>query len=68
MWGTSLTYVNCVEVREASERFRARAKQCRDLARAARDDQQRQTLARMAEELDAEADLIDSEEPPQDQA
>ena len=64
MSGTSLTYVNYMEVREAPERFRARAKQCRDLAGAARDDQERQTLARMAEELDAEADLIDSQEAP----
>ncbi len=47
---------------EAAERFRARAKQCRELARAARDDQARQTLMRMAEELEAESALIDSEE------
>jgi hypothetical protein len=47
---------------EAAEGFRARAKQCRQLARDARDEKARETLSRMADELDAEAALIDSEE------
>ena len=47
---------------EESDRFRSRAKQCRELAKDARDDQSRQTLSEMAEELDAEADNIDEEE------
>ena len=42
--------------------FRARAKQCRSLARDARDGESRRTLDRMAEELDAEAEVIESEE------
>jgi hypothetical protein len=47
---------------EAAEQFRSRASECRKLARAARDDRARQTLSQMADELDAEAVLIDSEE------
>jgi hypothetical protein len=49
-------------VSEAAERFRARAKQCRQLARDARDQEARETLGQMADELDAEAGLIDSAE------
>lgn len=45
-----------------SERFRARAKQCRDLARNARNVSDRQSLSEMADELDAEAERIDAEE------
>lgn len=47
---------------EAADRFRLRAKQCRELAAAARDDHSRRTLSQMASELDAEADIIDAEE------
>jgi hypothetical protein len=47
---------------EDSERFRLRAKQCRELAAIARDDYSRDTLAQMAVELDQEADRIDAEE------
>jgi hypothetical protein len=47
-------------VGEVSDRFRKRAKQCRQLAGDAKDDRARQTLTQMASELDAEADLIDS--------
>jgi hypothetical protein len=46
---------------EASERFRARAKQCRELASTARANS-RQTLSDLSEELDAEAELIEAEE------
>jgi hypothetical protein len=49
-------------VNEASERFRTRAQQCRELATTARDAKARQTLSAMAEELDAEAELIEAEE------
>lgn len=48
-----------------SERFRMRAKQCRELAAVARDDYSRQTLAQMAVELDAEADAIEASEGPE---
>jgi hypothetical protein len=47
---------------EAADRFRARAKQCRELAAAARHDHSRRTLSHMAMELDAEATAIDAEE------
>jgi hypothetical protein len=47
---------------EASERFRARAKQCRELASSAREADSRQTLSDLSEELDAEAELIEAEE------
>jgi hypothetical protein len=57
-----LTFVNCGFVTEAADRFRARAKQCRTLARDARNDEARKTLIRMAEELEAEAAEIDSKE------
>ena len=45
-----------------AERFRLRARQCRELAAVARDPQSRDTLAQMAIELDMEADKIDAEE------
>jgi hypothetical protein len=47
---------------EDSERFRTRAKQCRDLAALARDSYSRETLSQMAVELDNEADTIDDDE------
>ena len=47
---------------EESERFRNRAKQCRTLARDARDDFQRDTLNSMADDLDAEAERLEAEE------
>lgn len=40
---------------EDSDRFRMRARQCRELAKIARDDLSRQTLEQMAHELDEEA-------------
>ena len=47
---------------EDSERYRQRAKQCRQLAALARDDYSRKTLTQMAVELDEEADSIEAEE------
>jgi hypothetical protein len=47
---------------EESDRFRSRAKQCRELAKDARDNQSRRTLNDMAEDLDAEAGKIEEEE------
>jgi len=47
---------------EAADRFRLRAKQCRELAAVARDEYSRKTLAQMAVELDEEADTIEAEE------
>jgi hypothetical protein len=44
-----------------SERFRVRAKQCRDLAAGARDEVSRLELSEMARELEEEADRIDAE-------
>jgi len=54
--------VNLGSVDDAT-RFRARARQCRDLAKDARDEESRQTLSEMAEELDAEAARIAAEIP-----
>jgi hypothetical protein len=47
---------------ESVERFRLRAKQCRELVKVARDPWSRDTLAQMALELDEEADRIEAEE------
>jgi hypothetical protein len=47
---------------DEADRFRMRAKECRDLAKAARDDAARQELLTIAGELEAEADKIDTEE------
>jgi hypothetical protein len=47
-----------------SDQFRKRARQCRELARDARDEQSRQTLSSMAADLEAEADMLDAEEAP----
>jgi hypothetical protein len=49
-------------MKEESDRFRIRARQCRELAQMARDDYARRTLNQMARELDEEAELIDREE------
>ena len=43
-----------------ADRFRSRAKQCRQLAQDARDEESRKTLDAMAEDLDGEADQIDA--------
>jgi hypothetical protein len=59
--GTSLTYVSSDKVDEAG-RFRARAIHCRELATNARDEQARQALTEMADDLEDEADKIDDEE------
>lgn len=42
-----------------------RAKQCRELAAVASDDDSRETLTQMAVELDAEADAIETDEGPE---
>jgi len=47
-----------------SDRFRARATECRDLAARAAAREIRDMLVRVAGELDEEADRIDKEEPP----
>lgn len=47
---------------EDAERFRMRARQCRELAELAKDDYSRGTLTQMALELDEEADLLEGEE------
>jgi len=44
---------------EDAERFRMRAKQCRELAKNARDEHSRKTLNQMADELEAEADKME---------
>ena len=44
-----------------ASRFRGRARHCRELAKDARDDQARQTLNHIADELDAEAAEIDAQ-------
>ena len=54
-----------LRVSAESERFRLRAKQCRELAAVARDDHSRTTLTQMAVELDAEADEIEAGEDPE---
>jgi hypothetical protein len=45
-----------------AERFRTRARECRDLSRNARPDEVRRQLLQLADELDVEAELIDAEE------
>ena len=47
---------------EDAERFRNRAKQCRELASRAHDEYSRKTLAQMASELDEEADELEKAE------
>ena len=47
---------------ENAERFRMRAKQCRELAKVARDEPSRRTLTQMANELEAEADELEKAE------
>ncbi len=47
---------------DESERFRMRARQCRELAKLARDQYSRDTLSQMAVELDEEAEKIETEE------
>ena len=47
---------------EDSDRFRMRARKCRELAEEAQDDYSRRTLTQMAIELDEEADQIDWEQ------
>ena len=51
---------------DEADRFRRRAKQCRELAKDARDEESRHTLSDMAEDLDAEADIIDPEDAAKD--
>ncbi len=60
--GHKQQYRRFASMAEESDRFRSRAKQCRVLAKDARDNQSRQTLSDMAEELEAEAREIDEEE------
>ena len=50
---------------DESNRFRMRARQCRELAAVARDHYSRQTLSQMAEELEAEAAAIEAQEDPE---
>lgn len=45
-----------------AERFRRRARECRELSAKARVDEVRQELLRLAGELEEEADLIEAEE------
>lgn len=45
-----------------SAKFRSRAKECRDLAKGARDRRMRLELDEMADALDAEAAIIEEEE------
>jgi hypothetical protein len=47
---------------EESDRFRMRARQCRELAKIAKDEYSRRTLAQMGIELKEEAELIEAEE------
>ena len=60
MAGTIVIHVSSDCVDEAAK-FRARAGQCRDLARDAKDPQSRRTLGEMATELDEEAEKIEAE-------
>jgi hypothetical protein len=47
---------------DEAERFRFRAKECRELAKGARDSAARQELLTVAGELEADADRIGAEE------
>jgi hypothetical protein len=50
-------------VGDESDRFRARALQCRALADAARRGEARRSLLEIADDLDEEAEKIDAEKP-----
>jgi hypothetical protein len=48
-------------VTDESDRFRMRARKCRDLAASARDEASRRELTYMGQELDDEADAIEAD-------
>ena len=62
MSGTRLAGTVCCGMGQDADRFRLRAKECRNLASAAREEVARQELRTIADELEAEADRIDAEE------
>ena len=47
---------------EDADRFRERARECRRLAEAAKSPADRESLSRMAHELEQEANMIDGED------
>ena len=47
---------------EDADKFRHRARLCRELAKDARQSADRKTLTAMADELEAEAEIIDAED------
>ena len=47
---------------EDANRFRSRARECRDVAAQAKDQEWRQQLLSLAQDLEDEADRIDDEE------
>lgn len=49
---------------EDASRFRQRANHCRQLARGTSDAAAQRTLHEMADDLEAEADMLDAEETP----
>lgn len=46
-----------------AEQFRERARECRDVAAQANDEEWRRTLLTLAQDLEDEADKIDAEKP-----
>ena len=54
----------CLSVVKEAERFRSRARQCRELAAVARDQISRDELTQIAIELEMEAERIEAEEAP----
>lgn len=53
--------MNFSAVGEDADRFRARARECRDVAAEAKDEEWRQQLLTLARDLEDEADRIDCE-------
>ena len=61
-WNSSYRSLVLWAMSEESDRFRMRARQCREQAALAREPNSRDTLTQMAVDLDEEAARIDAEE------
>lgn len=61
-WGTGPIAIHCGMMGDVADRFRKRARECRELAAQARTEQWRQSLLTLAQDLDDEAANVDAEE------
>jgi hypothetical protein len=61
-WQRRLGDVSFDDMAEDAERFRSRARHCRELAETARDEAARGQLVELAHDLEDEADKIEAEE------